>query len=264
MTDAPRIAADSQFNYPGRKDGWRYRYLDSADRLGDLVTPARSKDTVTPLAYLVCPDARCIIGRDFLHPGKEARPCLQWDAPAAGSYLLKGEVAIARGEAAGPLSVTAVLDDLQLFTVKIGFPDVLNIAIPLDLKSTASLRLIFDKITGIDNLFTLFYVEILAASREVLDHMIPRKEDGSPEYLRLERDPSWDALKRELDKITFGCLSGEDLHLLARNPFVPNGALLRNAERLADAIQHMQHSPGAPKFREPRFFSVRKPRHTEA
>jgi hypothetical protein len=59
-------------------------------------------------------------------------------------------------------------------------------------------------------------------------------------------------------------LSGEDLHLLARNPFVPNGALLRNAERLADAIQHMQHSPGAPKFREPRFFSVRKPRHTDA
>jgi hypothetical protein len=264
MTDEPRIVADSQFDYPGGKGGWRYRYLDGAGWLGDLVTSARSKDTMTPLAYLVCPDAKCIVGRDFLHPGTEARPCLQWHAPTAGSYLLKGEIAIVRGEAPGPLSVTAALGDLQLFTLKVGFPDVLNIAVPLDLKGAASLRLVFDKVTVIDNLFTLFYLQVLAGTREALDHMIPRKEDGSPEYLRLERDPSWNVLKRELDKITFGCLSGEDLHLLARNPFVPNGALLRNAERLAEAIQTNQQPPDAPKFREPRFFSVRKPRYTDA
>jgi hypothetical protein len=264
MTEAPRIVADSQFDYPGKKGGWRYRYLDRADRLGDLVTSALSKDTATPLAYLVCLDAKCIVGRDFLHPGNEARPCFQWDAPGGGSYLLKGEIAIARSEAPGPLSVTATLDDLKLFTLKVGFPDVLNIAVPLNLKGTASLRLVFDKVTVIDNLFTLFYLEVIAASREALDYMIPRKEDGSPEYLRLERDPSWDTLKQELDKITFGCLSGEDLHMLARNPFTPNGALVRNAERLMDAIQQIQQPLDAPKFREPRFFSVRKQRYTDA
>jgi hypothetical protein len=263
MIDAPRIVADSQFDYPGGKGGWRYRYLDRADRLGGLAASALSKDTATPLAYLVCPDANCIIGRDFLHPGKEARPCLQWDAPAAGTYLLKGEVAIARGEAPGLLSVTAALDDLKLFTIKVGFPDVLNIAIPLDLKGTASLRLVFDKVTVIDNLFTLVYLKVFAANREALDQMIPRKDDASPEYLRLERDPSWDALKQELDKVTFGCLSEEDLNLLARNPFTPNGALVRNAERLAGAMQQMQRPSDAPRFREPRFFSVRKPRYTD-
>lgn len=264
MTDAPCIVADSQFDYPGAKGGWRYRYLDRTDRIGDLVTSALSKDTATPLAYLICPDAKCIVGRDFLHPGTEARPCLQWDAPAAGSYLLKGEIAIARGESPGALSVTVALDDLQLFMVKVDFPAVLSIAIPLDLKGTASLRLIFDKVTVIDNLFTLFYLEVLAAPREALDHLIPRKEDGSPEYLRLERDPSWDALEHELDKITFGCLSREDLDRLARNPFTPNGALVRNAERLADAIQQNRQPPDAPRFREPRFFSVRKSRYTDA
>jgi hypothetical protein len=159
--------ADSQFDYPGSGTGWRYLTLSKTNEFGEWREVVSLADSGTPLAYLECADdPHCRIGRDYVHPGYERRPCLQWHAPndSGGLYVVEAEVAQIRSAAAAPLLVTVEADDSRLHEARIGYPATHRFRIVTQVAPNGFVRILFAANGVIDHGASLFYARLRAAN----------------------------------------------------------------------------------------------------
>ncbi len=242
--------ADSQFDYPGSDPGWMYLALNAANEFTRLEPPASSRDTATPLAYLGCDDPHARVSRDSVHAGYQRRPCLQWHAPAAGTYRLEGEVALLLSQASGQFNVRVIVDDVELLTRTLCYPQVLSFAIDAAVGRSGFMRVLFASQQHIDSNEALFYLRVRAADA-------PCQPGGFRIDSRCEASAAWQRLQDVIGADP-GQMpdQGPDLARLAQGlyggPASADPVLARMAQDQAQTL----FAPRLERYRQPRYFSI--------
>jgi hypothetical protein len=257
MLEAPdtAIIADSMFDYPGDPQGWQYTHLDAVNRFGAFRAREDSRESATALAFLVCDDPDCIVGRDFLHPGYLARPCLQWNSEFGGRYVLHGEFALVEAAAAGGLHVVAEADDRRLLDQTVDFPRHLEFVIPIDVREGGFVRIVVACLGHINHNLCQFSLRI----RRRPGNEAATLSENRPDTFRLAEPPAWDALRETLDALLPAGLPPAARDAILRQPF--DGAALPVGARAAIG-QHL-HRQMFPRFhalyRREGFFAAAPP-----
>lgn len=241
--------ADSQFDFPGHPGGWSYFTLSPSNEFGVFEPDPSLRDTATPDAQLTCSDPDARIGRDHVHPGYLCRPGLQWHPPVEDSYSLEGEVALLRSQAHGRLSVRVFIDDRELLSATLDFPDTLRFRVNSHVRAGGFIRVVFGCHERIDNNLALYYLRI----RRALAPCPQNHPDVTHECRAAE---SWAALGTTLSAHTPGASPatvlqlGKNLYHAATLPAHP--ALQALAVHQAQRALGTDHPP----YRQPRFFSI--------
>lgn len=256
------IPAHNLFDYPGLDapgggDGWRFRAIDQANVFHPMLPIEAIGQTATPLAFLGCADPHCIIGRDFLHPGYECRPCLQWTAPMAGRFRLQAAFAVVRQSAPDQLAISVYFDDARLMTAHIRYPEIACIDLPFIAKAGSILRVIVHAVGRIDNLLAYYAasVEEGPANANYFESPLttPRAET---DFYSVERDQAWSVFDAEM---TQGAGEGD---VRIAEAFVPGPVEQpKPSDAVVAAINAvyeplLRHQREA--FRKPRFFAARE------
>jgi hypothetical protein len=239
--------ADSQFDYPGRPDGWQYHALDAENRFARFEPLPGSRDTATPLAFLGCDDPDARIGRDFVHPGYRRRPCLQWHAREAGTYRIEGEVGLVRSDARGNFRVRVIVDDIEVLTQTLSFPQVLTCEIDAAVRQGGFVRVLFHSVEHITGNDALFYLRIRPAD-------LPCGPGESRIASRCEAPPAWARLREVL-----GAPEGtepQDLASVALGLYRPPARFDPGFTALVQKAGRRHFAPHLARYRQPRFFGI--------
>lgn len=243
--------ADSQFDYPFSKSGWQYQTLDPENRFGSWSERAESTQSATPMAFLVCEDPHCMIGRDFVHPGHTHRPSIQWNADQAGAYRIDGEFALLRSTASGNLVMQLYIDDVREIEETLNFPETLKFSVACHLEAGSFVRLVFGRVGVIDNNHCLFYARV---NRLDADHgleLISRS-------VKKSRPGSWRVLDRVLhDSLGYG-VPTRDLAALSHRLFADETQPGAANKSIAHAIHSAHFAHHNQNFRLPRTFKIRR------
>lgn len=240
--------ADSQFDFPGRAGGWHYFTLSPSNEFGEFAPDPAFQHTATPQSQLTCDDPDARIGRDHVHPGYQCRPGLQWHPPSAGSYCLEGEVALLRSRAHGRLNVRVFIDDQELLSATLNFPDTLRFRITSHVRSGGFIRVLFSCHERIDNNHTLYYLRIHPAASPCLP--------GQPEVVSECCIPrAWAELSAALP-LHGAAVSPADAQQLAHTLYHPTQPADPALQALALHLAHRAQAADHPSYRQPRFFSI--------
>lgn len=239
--------ADSQFDYPGQPGGWRYHALDGDNRFAPFEPIAASQGTMTPLAYLGCDDPQARVGRDFVHPGYQRRPCLQWHVPAAGTYRIEGEVALVYSHAHGHFRVRVIVDDKELLTQTLSYPQVLTFAIDAAVGQGGFVRVLFECVSHIDSNDALFYLRTRHGDE-------PCASGECRVSSRCDTAPAWDRLGEALVGSAEGAVSNPmSLAIDLYQPRTPTDPV---ALQMLQQVSKQQFGSLQARYRQPRYFSA--------
>ena len=121
-----------------------------------------------------------ILAGDFVHPGYQCRPTLQWNVTEEGKYLIQGEVAFLRSAASGSLYVAIYVDDVRVLSQTLNYPSNLEFAIPV--RASSFVRIVFACLKTIDNNHCYFAARI-------------RKMDESTDVVSVENQAAFSRIQ---------------------------------------------------------------------
>lgn len=242
--------ADSQFDFPNSSTGWQYKTLDVNNQFGGFKPREQSRLTATPFAFLVCDDPHSFIGRDFVHPGYQCRPTLQWNAPQEGKYLLQGEVAFLRSTASGNFYVSIFVDDVRVLSQTLHYPENLEFAIPVKAKSF--IRIVFTCLKTIDNNHC-FYAARIKKIDDASEVVSVENQGG---FSRVQEAPALTVLKKTLQEIVPVPMNDQQVAELTLNPFEQFRLLGQNEINIySDRLRKDRFGYLQEQFHLPRYFS---------
>ena len=239
--------ADSQFDYPGQPQGWQYYALDAQNDFARFEPVEASQSTATPLAFLGCDDPDARVGRDFVHAGYKRRPCLQWHAPDSGTYRIDGEVALLRSSARGNFRVRVIVDDVEILTQTLAYPQVLTCEIDAAVRRGGFVRVLFESVEHIDGNEALFYLRVRRAAQACGPG---ESRIGS----RCEAPPAWGRLRDSLG--LDATVEPEDLAALATGLYRRSGGADAGLLRVVQDAARRHFAPQREGYRKPRYFTI--------
>ena len=253
--DRHAYLADSQFDYPiSVFGGWQLLTLNKENVFGQFSEREASKNTATPLTYMVGgEDPHCLIGRDMFHGGHSQRPCLNWHPPRAGTYLLELEVSPILSIASGNILVSVYVDDVRMLSVHLDYPQRLAVSMPVKVGDRGFIRIVFACLKTIDSNHCMYF----ARTSALPDDATAATEENQAEYVQVDIDPSWNTLTETIQGSLPEHISAEELQNLARNLYGDSAIKKEHMEAFGFVVreQHMGHLNQ--KYRKPGFFTIK-------
>ncbi len=255
MVSETEYLADSLFDYPLSEDGgWQYATLDQNNIFGEFKPRDASRDTATPMAFLVGDEENCLLGRDVVHPGYRLRPCLEWKPKVGGTFLLEAEISPIISTCAGSIFVSVYVDDVRMVSGTINYPQCMTIALPVEVRDQGFIRIVFACLGTIDQNFCLYFARVSALSERASPAVI----ENQPDCVKVDMDRSWVTLYRALKESLPGPVPGDDLVDLARKLYEPSAVsaqlLMKSGQRVwKKHFGHLELN-----FRKPGFFAAKR------